>query len=123
MPALSALSFLAMIELNAADGMESAAMSATFKNVMRVFALAIIPISATFPNAMFCYWLSANAFSLGQGVVLKIPGMKSKLGIPDVSQLAAATPQSPTNIAAATYMRSKKAPSLSAKLEKSLGKR
>jgi hypothetical protein len=41
------------------------------------------------PNGVFMYWITANTFSLCQVLVLKIPGLKAALGIPDVAKIQA----------------------------------
>ena len=58
LPALAGLSFLATIELGAADGMEGQpeATRKRMKAVMRVVALAVPFLSTTLPASVFMYW-------------------------------------------------------------------
>ena len=42
------------------------------KNVMRGMALMMVPITYQMPCAVFCYWSTANAFSLSQTLFLKV---------------------------------------------------
>ena len=45
----------------------------------------MVPFTYHFPASVFCYWVSANAFSLGQTVLLnKVPGVREALGVPIV---------------------------------------
>ena len=37
------------------------------KNILRLLGLAMVPLTMAFPKALFCYWLTANVFTLGQG--------------------------------------------------------
>ena len=91
LPALTALTFLASIEveegrgegggigsqsvisvgsapqLNAADGMAGQPQAGQQKNILRLLGLAMVPLTMSFPKALFCYWLTANVFTLGQG--------------------------------------------------------
>jgi len=84
LPCVTAGLFLAMVEVGA-DGMaaQSAAQQTMFRNVMRGMGVMMIPMTASFPTSVFCYWISANAFSLGQTVLLnKVPGVREALGVP-----------------------------------------
>ena len=36
-----------------------------FKNVMRGLGVCMLPVTYAFPTAVFCYWFTANSFSLG----------------------------------------------------------
>jgi hypothetical protein len=72
------------------------------KNVFRGLAVAMVPMTASFPQvgskhhtfvfidsrgivleAVFMYWMTSNVFSLSQTLMLKIPGVKPMLNIPD----------------------------------------
>ncbi|KAL4457833.1 hypothetical protein ABPG75_012698 [Micractinium tetrahymenae] len=92
LPAFAGLSFLATIELGAADGMEGQPEETKkkMKTVMRVVALAVPILSTTIPASVFMYWTASNIFSLVQTSMLKIPGVKRVLGLPDLSKLRAA---------------------------------
>lgn len=79
LPVTTAFGFLMAFELNA-DGTRNAAMP-QMTYVMRFMAAAMIPLTATFPAALLVYWNVSNFFSLGQVAVLKIPGLKDRLGI------------------------------------------
>ncbi|CAJ2678489.1 unnamed protein product [Trifolium pratense] len=83
-PVLTALSFLVVVECNMQEGMEGNPVAGTMKNFSRVLALLSVPFTMSFPKAIFCYWVTSNLFSLSYGMVLKVPGVKKKLGIPDL---------------------------------------
>lgn len=89
LPALAGLSFLLTIELGAADGMEGQTdeMRTRMKNVMRVVALSVPLVSTALPASVFMYWTASNIFSLAQTLMLKVPGVKRLVGLPDLSKL------------------------------------
>jgi len=87
LPLITSGLFLVMIEVGA-DGMNASAnkdQAKTMKNVMRGMGVLMVPFTYHFPASVFCYWVSANAFSLGQTVLLnKVPGVREALGVPIV---------------------------------------
>ncbi|XP_022721410.1 mitochondrial inner membrane protein OXA1-like isoform X2 [Durio zibethinus] len=42
-------------------------------------------------EAIFCYWITSNFFSLAYGLVLKAPGVKKALGVPEIPKQPANT--------------------------------
>ncbi len=84
LPTVSALSMLASLELGADTGQAMAQQKASMKIFFRGFSLIMVPslVLAGIPNGVFMYWVSANAFSLAQVLLLQIPGVKPALGIP-----------------------------------------
>ena len=84
LPVISAATFLLMVELNAADGMEGQTdtMRKRFKNIMRGVAVLIVPFTVDLPAAVFMYWSASNMVSLVQSSVLKVPAVKRAVGIP-----------------------------------------
>lgn len=97
MPVLSGAFFLLTVELGATDGMQGQPMLGKMKMFLRGLAVLLVPLTASFPKALFCYWLTANVCSLIQAAAFKQQGVKAALGIPDVSHLAKLkdTPVSP----------------------------
>ncbi|KAG4970971.1 hypothetical protein JHK85_037392 [Glycine max] len=83
-PVLTALSFLITVECNMQEGMEGNPVAGTMKNVSRGLAVLTVPFTMGFPKAIFCYWVTSNLFSLVYGLVLKVPGVKKTLGIPEI---------------------------------------
>lgn len=81
-PVLTALTFWITVECNSQEGMEGNPNAGTIKTVSRVFAALSIPLTASFPKAIFCYWITSNFFSLAYGLVIKNPEVKKYLGVP-----------------------------------------
>jgi membrane protein insertase Oxa1/YidC/SpoIIIJ len=52
------------------------------KNFMRGMAVVMVPITMNMPAAVFCYWTTANAFSVSQTLMLKVPGVREALDVP-----------------------------------------
>ncbi|KAF3542017.1 hypothetical protein F2Q69_00025260 [Brassica cretica] len=84
LPVITALAFLITVECNAQEGMEGNPMAGTVKNVCRGFALLTVPMTMSFPQAIFCYWITSNLFSLTYGLVIKRPRVKKLLKIPEL---------------------------------------
>lgn len=91
LPVMSGAFFLLTVELGATDGMQGQPMLGKMKMFLRGLSVLLVPMTASFPKALFCYWLTANVCSIVQGVVFKQPGVKEALGIPDVAHLAKPT--------------------------------
>lgn len=104
LPVMSGLFTLATIELGAMDGMQGQPMIGKMKMFFRGFAVLIVPLTATFPKALFCYWLTTNMCSLIQTTVLRQPAVKRAVGIPDTAHLAA--PVTPAAMANAVTLGS-----------------
>ncbi|CAI0408687.1 unnamed protein product [Linum tenue] len=85
---------------NMQEGLEGNPIAGTMKTISRVFAVAAIPLTASFPTALFGYWLTSNFFSLLYGLALKVPGVKKSLGVPEITVPPAATTaaQAPFNL-------------------------
>ncbi|KAI3422972.1 uncharacterized protein J3R85_011489 [Psidium guajava] len=94
-PVLTGLTFLITVESNTQEGMEGNPMAGTMKNVFRAFAVLTIPFTATFPKAIFCYWITTNFFSLLYGLVLKHTSLKKVMGIPEMPVASKPTPKQP----------------------------
>ncbi|XP_055821686.1 mitochondrial inner membrane protein OXA1-like isoform X1 [Solanum dulcamara] len=82
LPVLTALTFWITVELNAQEGLEGNPAGKVIKNVSRGFAAFTIPLTASFPKAIFCYWITSNLFSLSYGLVIKNHAVKKALGVP-----------------------------------------
>ncbi|KAM7279062.1 hypothetical protein ACFE04_006196 [Oxalis oulophora] len=98
-PILTAASFLLVVEANMQEGMEGNPIAGPMKNFSRVLAFATVPLTHSFPKAIFCYWITTNLFSLVYGLVLKAPGVKDFLRIPEIPKSPpTAAPQNPFDI-------------------------
>ncbi|KAJ6308006.1 hypothetical protein OIU76_017723 [Salix suchowensis] len=91
LPILTGLTFWITVESNMQEGLEGNPIAGTMKKVSRVFALASVPLTMGFPNAIFCYWITSNVFSLFYGLALKSPGVKNFLGVPEIPAAPAST--------------------------------
>lgn len=96
LPVMSGLATLLTVELGAVDGMQGQPMMSKMKMFLRGFAVLIIPATASFPKALFCYWLTTNMCSLVQTLVLKQPAIKRAVGIPETAHLAPPVTAAPT---------------------------
>ena len=84
LPVLNSLIFWITIEVGAADGMQGTdpAMAQRMKNIMRFLAIIFIPLTASFPSSLFCYWITSSCFSLVQSTIIKNPIIRDMLRIP-----------------------------------------
>eukprot|EP00252_Welwitschia_mirabilis_P023458 TRINITY_DN6626_c0_g1_i1.p1 TRINITY_DN6626_c0_g1~~TRINITY_DN6626_c0_g1_i1.p1 ORF type:complete len:450 (+),score=62.69 TRINITY_DN6626_c0_g1_i1:223-1572(+) len=114
LPVLTALSFLATVELNMQEGLEGNPMAGKMKNVSRVFGLLTVPVTMHFPKAIFCYWITSNLFSLVYGAVMKRPDVKKALGIPVIPL----TPDGSTLFSGVSSTADSKPPTTSVAVEK-----
>jgi len=73
LPIATSSIFFLMVEYGS-DGMSAtqgnAGTAVNFRNVMRVMAIAMIPLTAHFPTSVFTYWFTANCFSVAQTQLL-----------------------------------------------------
>ena len=83
LPLLTAGTFLLTLELGV-DGVRAATLSTTARYLMRAMPFIMLPFIINFPSAMLCYWLTSNIISLLQVLLLKVGGMKARLGIPEL---------------------------------------
>ncbi|KAL0297523.1 UNVERIFIED_CONTAM: Mitochondrial inner membrane protein OXA1 [Sesamum radiatum] len=95
LPILTALTFWITVECNAQEGLEGNPTAGTIKNFSRVLAALTVPFTATFPKAIFCYWITSNLFSLTYGLALKKPEVKKFLGLPILPKAPPPTVQKP----------------------------
>ncbi|XP_073270373.1 mitochondrial inner membrane protein OXA1-like [Primulina huaijiensis] len=95
LPVLTALTFWITVEFNAQEGLEGNPTANTIKNVSKVFVVLTIPLTASFPKAIFCYWITSNLFSLAYGLVIKKPGVKKLLGVPIIPMMKPLIDQKP----------------------------
>lgn len=84
MPVASALSFLLMMELGKEQMMASAPeQGRVMLNIFRGMAVIMVPITYTFPTAVFCYWSVNNTFSLVQSAFFHNKAVRKSLDIWD----------------------------------------
>lgn len=92
LPLLSSLTFLASVETSPPNGADPNA-APGMKWGMRALAAVMIPLTASFPQGVFVYWVTTNFFSLAQATALRAPVLKKLAGIPDVPAVVAAAAQ------------------------------
>jgi len=82
LPVITAATMLLTIETGAEAGMANPQMK-NMKNVFRGMCVIMVPLTYNFPCAIFLYWLTSNAMSLAQVIVLKIPSVKTYFNVPE----------------------------------------
>ncbi|KAG0282865.1 Mitochondrial inner membrane protein oxa1l [Linnemannia gamsii] len=82
LPVASSLGFLAIMELGSEAG--GVAQPKAMKNVMRVMAVAMVPLTMNFPAAIFVYWLTSNVFTASQIMFFKAPAVRKFFNIPQL---------------------------------------
>ncbi|XP_064384672.1 mitochondrial inner membrane protein OXA1L-like isoform X2 [Halichondria panicea] len=82
LPFISCGLLLATIEMGGEAGVSNPQME-KMKTFFRAFTILLIPITAQFPTGLFMYWLPSSIYSIAQILLLKLPPVKSRLGIPD----------------------------------------
>ncbi|KAJ3299188.1 Mitochondrial inner membrane protein oxa1l [Blyttiomyces sp. JEL0837] len=89
LPVVASFTMLTVMEFSmegaAAGG--SAAQAQTMRNLFRGMILITLPITASFPAAVFMYWVSTNFFTLLQFFALKDPKIRKMLKLPIVEKL------------------------------------
>ncbi|KAK9860345.1 hypothetical protein WJX84_004274 [Apatococcus fuscideae] len=88
LPILTGAFMLAMVQLNAAEGMQGQppAMVKNFKIAMSVLAVVIVPFSYLLPQSVFIYWLVSNAMVALQNTALRYPAVKRYFKIPELKR-------------------------------------
>ncbi|XP_069044816.1 mitochondrial inner membrane protein OXA1L [Lepisosteus oculatus] len=71
----------AVLELGAESGVDNPNLR-MMKTVFRIMPLVILPLTISFPTAIFTYWMTSNVFSLVQVAVLRHPSVRQLLKIP-----------------------------------------
>ena len=91
LPIACSAMMLGTIELGGETGTP---MQPGVKMAFRGLSVAMIPMTCHMPQAVFCYWITSNAFSVVQIAALKQPGVRNLVGLPVVSPAAESGPQS-----------------------------
>ncbi|CAL0326304.1 unnamed protein product [Lupinus luteus] len=97
-PVLTALSYLITVECDMKERLEGNAYAGILKNAARGFSVLTVPFTMGFSKAIFCYWITSNLFSIMYTLVVRVPGVRKSLGLPQKSSVALAptiAPQSP----------------------------
>jgi hypothetical protein len=118
LPLITGATFLANVERGSEVPMdhETQAKQKTMKNVMRGLAALMVPLTASFPMAIFAYWIPSNIFTFlqvsgrlrlrqrsprrtltpVQGSAFKLTLVRNALGLPDMAAIAAANKSNTT---------------------------
>ncbi|XP_062992558.1 mitochondrial inner membrane protein OXA1L [Elgaria multicarinata webbii] len=92
LPLTVTVTMWAILELGAESGVSNPNLR-MMKTIFRVMPLVILPLTISFPTAVFTYWMTSNLFSLVQVAVLRVPAVRAGLRIPEhVHHSAAALP-------------------------------
>lgn len=84
-PLVSSAAFLLTVELSAVDGMvPGQQQNNNMKWGLRALGVAMVPLTASFPQGVFVYWITSNFYSLGQSTLLRNKAVKRLVGIPDM---------------------------------------
>ncbi|XP_067389252.1 mitochondrial inner membrane protein OXA1L [Emydura macquarii macquarii] len=81
LPLITTATMWLILELGAESGVDNPNLK-VMKTVFRVMPLVILPLTISFPTAVFTYWLTSNLFSLAQVGLLRIPAVRTRLRIP-----------------------------------------
>jgi len=84
LPVLSAMTFLATIEVTKAQTLAATPnpkQGQMMINFMRGMGVVMVPLTMNFPGVIFVYWVTNNTFSLVQTIVLQQPDFRKSLGI------------------------------------------
>ncbi|KAG5439469.1 hypothetical protein PCANB_002043 [Pneumocystis canis] len=60
--------------------------TAKMRNFFRIMILLTPLFTMNFQSAVFCYWITSNLFSLGQGIMLRNPAIRNFLNLPPIRQ-------------------------------------
>lgn len=86
LPLIACLTFLTNVELGGESTGEPNPTYNKMKNFMRVSAILVLPISITFPSALFMYWCTTSVIQSGQILLLRNSHVRSVLGIPQLNK-------------------------------------
>ncbi|KAF9942376.1 Mitochondrial inner membrane protein oxa1l [Modicella reniformis] len=82
LPVASSLGFLAIMELGTELG--GVSQPKAMKNFMRFMAVAMVPLTMSFPSAIFTYWLTSNVYTTGQILFFRVPAVRRFFNIPQL---------------------------------------
>ena len=104
LPGVMGVSFFAMASLGdpgQASGATVDPRQAQMRNMMKVAAFVMVPATAWFESGVFVYWISTNAATITQTLLLRQPVVRSISGLPPLPPLppaAAATAAASTGL-------------------------
>jgi YidC/Oxa1 family membrane protein insertase len=93
LPAMSAATMLASVELGKAQMMASGQQGETMVNVFRALSIVMVPAVASFSSALNLYWVTNNTFTALQAGLFQIKGVRKALDIWDMPPPVPGMPQ------------------------------
>ncbi|XP_067171056.1 mitochondrial inner membrane protein OXA1L [Apteryx mantelli] len=81
LPLLVTASTWLVLELGAETGVSSQG-AGPARQLLRLLPLLFLPFILHFPAAILTYWATSNAVSLAQVGLLRVPGLRARLGLP-----------------------------------------
>ncbi|KAI8370312.1 60Kd inner membrane protein-domain-containing protein [Radiomyces spectabilis] len=81
LPVASAAGVMLVLEAGTEAG-AATPQSKGMKNLFRGLTVLMVPFTAWMPSSVFVYWVTSNAFSIGQILALKNPTVRKALNIP-----------------------------------------
>lgn len=82
LPIIASAGLLLNVELGAETGVRNDPNMDKMKTVMRFVSVAMLPVTYTFPTAVFVYWISTNTFSTVQILLLRSDALRTTFDIP-----------------------------------------
>ena len=58
---------------------------AKMRMAMKVVAVAMVPLTASFESGVFVYWTTSNALTVGQTALLRMPAARAAIGMPPLA--------------------------------------
>ena len=100
LPFVCASTMLASFELSIADTPaltpQAQQQQKFMKNLFRGMCCVMIPITWTFPAGVVAYWATSNFFTLFQGIILRHPPIRQKLGLTSAASKGTEVPPAAT---------------------------
>lgn len=79
LPAVSCLTWLWNVEIGVGAAYEE---SGKFRTACRALSLAFIPVVATMPSGVFCFWITSNLWEIARISLLHQDAVRDLLGLP-----------------------------------------
>ena len=80
--------FMASLDPSGAPNDDADEQKARMRTGMKVMAVAMVPLTASFESGVFVYWTTSNALTVGQTALLRMPAARAAIGMPPLPVLA-----------------------------------
>ena len=74
--------FMASLDPSGAPIDDADEQKARMRTGMKVMAVAMVPLTASFESGVFVYWTTSNALTVGQTALLRMPAARAAIGMP-----------------------------------------